>query len=79
MVIMQWIAVDVIKPSARNARTHLKKYDTTTTRSEGLRPRNQAGRATEAHSDFRFLGGKVIIRRRTSRCLLTIWHHVCRP
>jgi hypothetical protein len=25
MVIMQWIAVDVIKPSARNARTHLKK------------------------------------------------------
>jgi CBS domain-containing protein len=24
------------------------EYDTTTTRSEGLRPRNQAGRATEA-------------------------------
>ena len=25
MVIMQWIAVDVIKPSARNVRAHLKK------------------------------------------------------
>jgi hypothetical protein len=25
MVIMQWIAVDVIKPSARNARIHSKK------------------------------------------------------
>ena len=25
MVAMQWIAVDAIKPNARNARTHSKK------------------------------------------------------
>jgi len=25
MVIMQWIAVDVIQPSVRKARTHLQK------------------------------------------------------
>jgi hypothetical protein len=36
------------------------------TRSDGWRPRNQAGIATDAHSDFSVRGGKVMMRRRTS-------------
>src|SRR5262245_52479194 len=47
-------------------RASWSEYDTATTRSHGQRPRNQAGRATDAQSDFKFRGGMVIIRRRIS-------------
>ena len=42
------------------------EYHTTTTRSQGCRPRNQAGRATDAHRGFSERGGMVMIKRRTS-------------
>ena len=42
------------------------EYEITTTRSHGQGPRNQAGNATEAQSDFRVRGGGVMTRRRTS-------------
>jgi hypothetical protein len=45
------------------------------TRSQGLWPRNHAGRATDAQSDFRLRGGRVMIRRRTSP--LATWASLC--
>src|SRR5215510_2702336 len=47
-------------------RASWSEYDTATTRSDGYRPRNQAGMATDAHSDFKFRGGNVMMRRRIS-------------
>src|SRR5262245_7732614 len=47
-------------------RASWSEYDTATTRSHGYRPRNHAGRATDAQSDFRLRGGMVMMRRRIS-------------
>ena len=47
-------------------RDRRSEYEATITRSDGFFPKNQAGKATEAHSDLRFRGGTLMIRRRIS-------------